>query len=211
MNNSLDSLRDRERKKYDILYKDDTEYGSFNHGKNKLDLLVSLKPDSVIDVGCGDNALVEDLNKMGISGFGVDISSPDADIKAPAHSLPVKDQTYGYVTAFDVLEHLLPEEIDEVFREFKRVAKIGFMFTISLRKSKKKVDPDTGKITRIPNLIFKQHHDILNIEEEFALHQTIRTEEWWVSKINTVADINYLENHKNFNLFVHGVFKKDMS
>ena len=59
MNNSLDSLRDRERKKYDILYKDDAEYGSYNHGKDKLDLLVSLKPDSVIDVGCGDNALVE--------------------------------------------------------------------------------------------------------------------------------------------------------
>jgi hypothetical protein len=53
----------------------------------------------------------------GVRAEGVDFAFDEADIKAPMHKLPLADNCADVVTAFDSLEHLLPDEVDAVLDE----------------------------------------------------------------------------------------------
>jgi len=80
---------------------------------------------------------------------GVDFACRSADIIAPAHDLPFEDKDFELITAFDMLEHLLPDEVEAVLKEFERVAK-RFVFSIS----------------HVPSVIGD-------------LHPTVRPIKWW--------------------------------
>ena len=61
------------------------------------------------------------------------------------------------------MEHLLPDEIDKVLREFYRVAINGFLFSITYQKSKR----------------WMNHR----------LHPTVRPEEWWIDKLSKYGEV----------------------
>ena len=65
--------------------------------------------------------------------------------------LPIKDKAFDFITAWDVLEHLLEEQVDSAFAEMKRVSK-QYAFTIC------------GLASTIPPG-FKNHnlHKVLNL------------------------------------------------
>jgi ubiquinone/menaquinone biosynthesis C-methylase UbiE len=176
--------RSEVKKIYDTLYAhkfSGRNYGRHNWGEGTYDLIKELKVQSLIDVGCGRNDFVEwarrqsswvkpgrqqpASSKRGMRAIGVDISSPKADVICPAHNLPFKDKEFEYLTAFDVMEHLLPQEVDDVLDEFNRVASKGFLFHISYRKSRVEV---FGK----------------------QLHLTVEPESWWIEKIEKFGTIN---------------------
>jgi SAM-dependent methyltransferase len=70
------------------------------------------------------------------------------------------------VTSFDALEHLLPEEVDEVLDEMRRIAVPGGRFIISIctRESKTKVNGE-------------------------GLHPTVRPIKWWLDRVGLVGTV----------------------
>ena len=154
----LAAARRHERDKYRTLYTRPTPYGSQQHGRAAQSLIQQLQPASLLDVGCGDNSFCRWLKEQGIHAVGVDFAHPRADVRASAHALPFADDAFDWLTAFDVLEHLLPGEIAGVLREFGRVARTGWVFSICYRDSTTRVAGET-------------------------LHPTVRSEAWWTSRL----------------------------
>ena len=173
MDVTLEVARKAEWNRYDALYtgrvklagKGDSPYGIANHGSAALPILVDeYKARSICDVGTGNGQLCLDAIDRGVPKVcGVDFASePDGAgvswLKAPAHALGLPDNAFEWVTAFDLLEHLLEEEIPEVLDEFARVASVGMAFSIAYTKSR----------------------DVLGGN----LHATIRPKEWWLEVLN---------------------------
>ena len=160
----LEARREHERGKYASLI--GTRYGSSNHGQHAYSLVQSFKPRFVVDFGCGRNLFMQHLRKLGIDGLGVDFAFPEADMVAPMHRVPLSAGIAEVVTAFDALEHLLPEEVDEVLDEMRRIAVPGgrFVFSICTRESRHQVNGE-------------------------GLHPTVKPRGWWLERIGRVGTV----------------------
>jgi len=167
----INAKREHERSKY-IQIMSTTNYGSSNHGKKAYEMVKSMRPSFIVDFGCGKNTFIKDMKEFGINGVGVDFAAKEADVKRPMHDTLIKPGTADLVTAFDSMEHLLPEEVDDVLNEMKRVAKPSAKFIFS--------------ISTVPS-------NVLVNEEN--LHPTVREKEWWKNKINRIAIVD--QNSQN--------------
>ena len=89
---------------------------------SKRIILKMVKGKSILDIGCGDGLILEQLKRKGIVVKGIDISSKannlcrkrglDCDQVDIANTLSFKDNSYDEVILIDVLEHLFqPHEI----------------------------------------------------------------------------------------------------
>lgn len=163
MSTDLETRRARERAKYETLVAN-PRYGGSHHGRDAHALLKEWGVETVVDFGCGRNQFVLECQRNGIRALGVDFAFPEADIKAPMHRVPVADGAVDCVTAFDSLEHLLPEEVPLVLREMRRIAKPGGRLIVSVctRPSNWKVDGE-------------------------GLHPTVRSMDWWTARLAAVA------------------------
>lgn len=163
---NLRDQRRHERCKYLELKWKLSGYGASNHGKGALGYIQERKPKFVVDFGCGRNNFILSLRELGLKGKGIDFAYDEADVSAPMHKVPLEDSCADLITAFDSLEHLLPEEVDEVFKEMRRIAtpNARFVFSISYRPS---------NITAFGE----------------GLHPTVREEGWWIAKINKFASV----------------------
>lgn len=154
-------------------------YGHSNHGKDALNIVLDWKPKSLLDVGCGYNEFVKQVRESGITSTGVDFACPGADIIAEAQNLPFSDKQFDVLTAFDVLEHLLPSDVDIVLKEFVRVSE-RFIFSISYSPSAYKWQGET-------------------------LHPTVMPEKWWLERIEAAGGVNILKQRRyitgNWNIF----------
>jgi ubiquinone/menaquinone biosynthesis C-methylase UbiE len=149
-----------ELEKYKTIYGDTTgrwgRYGHKNHGRDALPLVREVP--SLLDVGCGHNEFATKCRSLGIAATGVDFACPSADVIASAEALPFEDKSFHTLTAFDMLEHLLPEQVEPVLREFARLSH-HFVFSISYVPSIHKVAGET-------------------------LHPCVRPEDWWIQRIH---------------------------
>ena len=177
--NSLDEKRAIEYEKY-VHLNGVEKYGRANHGEGSYSLLRELKISSLLDVGTANGSyprfvrdnICEDV-------VGVDFAiKPRIDtsgitfLNAPAHQLPLWDNSFDILTSFDMLEHLVTEEVDEVLSEFKRVAKKYLLFTVSHQSSKFRRD---------------------TIGE---LHATKRPPEWWLAKFEKLEKVKKTKGKK---------------
>ena len=90
--------------------------------------------DKILDFGCGHQALfLRSVQKLIGHGIGVDY---DATPSRPAANLEIQnfhfkdrfefaDQTFDRVTILAVLEHIPLDQVDTLFREFRRILKDG--------------------------------------------------------------------------------------
>ena len=148
--------------KYEYIYANPElypNYGSSNHGKKALPMVQELNPESIIDIGCGGNEFKQSVMSLlpKCRVIGADPASPKADVRAPAHKLPIVDKDFNLLTAFDVLEHIPEHELQQVFTEFQRVSTF-FLFRIAQKDSRKKVFGQT-------------------------LHPTIHPVDWWLEQL----------------------------
>lgn len=151
-----------EKYKYDGIYTEGKNkgYGHKNHGSKAMKIIQQWMPESLLDVGCGYNEFVKNLranHPFCSKAIGVDFSCPGADALADATNLLYGDKEFDTVTAFDMLEHLLPEQVDQVLSEFSRISK-RFIFSICYL-------PSVNKFHGEP------------------LHPTVHHENWWIMRI----------------------------
>ena len=161
---TLEKRREHERQKYMKLASQSGNYGGTNHGRHAYATVVAWQPRFVVDFGCGDNAFIREMRRRGIDGLGVDFVNEEADILAPMHKVPLASDIVDVVTSFDAVEHLLPEDVDPVLSEMKRIAVPSgrFIFSICTRPSRITIDGEN-------------------------LHPTVQPIEWWLERISRVG------------------------
>ena len=163
---TIDRQREAERAKYLRLATEREGYGTTNHGRYAYATVIEWQPRFVVDLGCGDNAFIRELRRRGIDGLGIDFANDDADIVAAMHCVPLASGIADVVASFDALEHLLPEDVDPVLTEMRRLGRSGgyFIFSISTRPSRITVDGAN-------------------------LHPTVRPQDWWADRISRVGRV----------------------
>ena len=139
-------------------------YGHTNHGDKWLIDILELNPASWLDIGCGHNTLIKHIKLYLDDAWGVDFACPSADQNCDMLDLPFADNRWDIVSAFDVMEHLLPEQIDTGLSEMARVGK-RFVFTISYYKA------------------------LMEINGKNA-HPTVWSADKWIAKIEQYGTIN---------------------
>jgi len=166
----------QEQKRYRQLYGMCSHYGQYIHGKDFIDFFISkFNPKKVLDVGCGDNGFCKLMKVKSVKCVGVDFASPQADQIAFAHNLPFKNKSFEWIVAFDVMEHLLPNEIHDVLKEFVRIVSKGLVFSICYR------------------LANTNHNDYLT--DKRNLHLTVQPEKWWIEQLSQYI---YVQKHKQY-------------
>jgi SAM-dependent methyltransferase len=137
-----------------------------NHGRDAYTTVIAWQPRFVVDFGCGDNGFIRELRRRGIDGLGIDFANAGADIASPMHCVPLAGGIADVVTSFDALEHLLPEDVEPVLAEMRRLGRPGgqFIFSICTRPSRITVDGQN-------------------------LHPTVRPLDWWIERIARVGAV----------------------
>jgi SAM-dependent methyltransferase len=163
MSHDISKRREQERSKY-LHLTSSPSYGAKNHGQKAYDLVQQIKPNFVVDFGCGRNNFIKHLRTLNVEGVGIDFAFAEADILAPMHEVPVASSTADLITSFDALEHLLTEDVPLVLLEMKRIAapNARFIFSICTRPSRIKVKGE-------------------------GLHPTVQPREWWLKQISHVG------------------------
>lgn len=154
---------EHEKEKYDGIYANPErykKYGHSNHGKHAVPLVANkMLAQSVLDVGCGYNEFNQSIRELKpeLRTVGVDFSCPGADIICSAEKMPFADKEFDVLTAFDMLEHILEEQVDTILSEFARVSN-RFVFSISY----------------VPSV---------NTWKGENLHPCVHSEKWWIMRI----------------------------
>jgi cyclopropane fatty-acyl-phospholipid synthase-like methyltransferase len=153
-------------------------YGHSFEGAHRLDEILSLAPESIIDIGSGWNEFIiqiRQLINLTVEGdavkfseeylgaflkfrfVGVDIACPGADIIASAHNLPFQPGSYDLIVSFDCMEHIPEEEVPLVIQEFHRVANRIYL-QVALTESETLIDDE-------------------------KVHVCVKPKEWWLEAV----------------------------
>jgi SAM-dependent methyltransferase len=109
----------------------------------QIDLVNSLSPQTVLEIGPGAGVVSDTLRKQGIEVKTADIS-PDLnpDKIASVTDLPFEDNSFDAVLACEVLEHIHFEDFKKALGEIRRVTKkfavislphAGFIFSFGFK------------------------------------------------------------------------------
>ncbi|PSC75409.1 methyltransferase type 11 [Micractinium conductrix] len=134
------------------------------------DVVARIDFHTVLDAGTGNGGSVRAMRLRGKAAFGIELSQAVLERDAPdllaagyveqgsLTNLPYQDKQFDLVFSSDVLEHIRPEEADQVVSELVRVAKRHIVMSISL-KSYQNVD----------------------------LHSLLRPRAWWEAKFEAAG------------------------
>jgi 2-polyprenyl-3-methyl-5-hydroxy-6-metoxy-1,4-benzoquinol methylase len=90
------------------------------------------KGDKVLDIGCGVGILVNQFNRLGYNGTGVDVNREAIKnsifpskcvLTKTTGKLDFPDNNFDLVVSREVLEHIAEENIDQCIKEWDRVSK----------------------------------------------------------------------------------------
>ena len=175
---NLQEKRIKEHEKYMWLKENSKEYGSSFHGEKITDYILTKKDEIgvIADVGTGRGEFSKwAADNLCNDVYGFDFAfepyEKNLDEKITykncfAHELPLTDKQVDMLTAFDMLEHLVEEDVENVFREFERVTKKYFIFSIATFDS-------------------TSYRDQVG-----TLHPTVKNLDWWHNKLSEFGDID---------------------
>jgi ubiquinone/menaquinone biosynthesis C-methylase UbiE len=91
----------------------------------QLQELLACNPKSILEVGAGDEVVHDYItHHTSIEYKTIDIADDlKPDIKGSIHDMPLPDNSFDVVCAFEVLEHLPFEKFEDSLKEMKRVSK----------------------------------------------------------------------------------------
>lgn len=176
-----------ERDKYVWIYSESgsRSYGKRNHGHFACEIIKDLDPKTLLDIGCGKGQFVEWINRHGIMAIGMDFAS-GYGLMADLLDIPFPNNSFDMITAFDVLEHLLPETLEQGLNEMFRVAKKWWVLSIGYGPSRIKT-PDGG----------------------MALHPiATRDKSWWTPILSKFAELKNVGCTRSGNPYILCSLKK---
>jgi SAM-dependent methyltransferase len=125
--------------------------------KKRIRETIKMVPDSwhrIVDVGCGDGRVSAPLIEQGRNVVGIDWSGqsikhfPGNHLEFDIRQLwPFNDKFDGAICC-EVLEHLLPEEMDKIIINLKTYTKKGFLISVPARepiRSNRVICPECGQ------------------------------------------------------------------
>lgn len=102
----------------------------------QIDLVRSLKPRSVVEIGVGNKTVSDYLKKLGLRVSTVDIDPKlKPDVVADIRNLPFGDGSFDVVLAYEVLEHLPYEEFEKALKELRRVSNQYVLISLPYRST----------------------------------------------------------------------------
>ena len=150
-------------------------YGRTGHGNGAIELAEGCS--SVLDIGAGytdyaaavrdqfhmERAVVTDISS---APYYEQSSRGVTFIESSIPPLPFEEDEFELVTAFDVLEHIPSDDLDDAIWEMFRVASRRVIVSVGVGSSKHEVDGE-------------------NVE----LHETIKPLDWWMAKLTLFAPV----------------------
>ena len=89
------------------------------------------KKEKILEIGIGTKFLTENLKRMNYNVTTADFDKNlKPDIIADVCKLPIKDNSYHLVCAFEVLEHIPFKNFKKALIEMKRVSKNKIFFSV---------------------------------------------------------------------------------
>lgn len=162
---------------------EDSEKGRIYYGYLSMceEVVKSDRKDiAILDAGCGDAFFLGLLEKKGYTNLsGIDYSQraiafarllvPSGHFEsAELSKLPYSDATFDVVFCIETVEHLIPETIDGIIREFKRVLKPGGRLVIT-------VPALNGNGAPTPDSKHYQHFTVDSLSKYLTPHFKIET------------------------------------
>jgi len=97
--------------------------------KARTDIVLRYAGKRVLDVGCSTGNYVYFLRKLGYNAYGIDLLEDDNWKNqdnmyfqlCKVNRIPYKDNSFDTIIAFEVLEHLTDEEVNETLAELCRI------------------------------------------------------------------------------------------
>lgn len=90
----------------------------------------------VLEIGIGSGLVSDHLKKMGLNVTTCDFDEAlKPDVLADIRCLPLSDNSFGVVTAFEVLEHIPFEDVPKTLTELKRVSSKTVILSLPYRSS----------------------------------------------------------------------------
>jgi ubiquinone/menaquinone biosynthesis C-methylase UbiE len=168
------------RKKKQEIYKQNysNPQNSFNNILTEEDYKTIKSIDqisSLCDVGCGDGTFCLWVKKnICRSLYGVDFASNFCPVrmwwfKEDAHDIRLPDKYIDYITALNLMEYLIVEDVDFVLQEFCRIAVKGVIFYLTFTL------PDSNNIL------------------EKKLKTIIKPKSWWINKFEKYGRIKEVD------------------
>jgi len=183
----LGMKREAERAKYEHIYmhqegfprrRDGAMYGSAFHAQGLLARIETMDIQSICDVGTGNGEFPRWMADNGCPVvYGTDLVATPAGegvvwFRAPARLLPLPDNAVEYISAFDVLEHVVREDLALVLQEFCRTAAKGLLLSVGTRPSHTKIN---GSRT--------------------SLHPTRLARKSWARKLARYGDVEQIDRY----------------
>lgn len=150
-----------------------------------------IQVQTILDAGTGNGALVRLMREHGKNAYGIELSRAVLEKECPdmlqkgwvepgiLTNLPYEDSQFDLVFSADVLEHIHPEEADQVISELVRVSRRHIFLSISLKGHTKKSGENNDEAHRHTMLRprswweekFRQHGAIPNRELLWAMQE----------------------------------------
>lgn len=97
----------------------------------QLNLVLDLKPETVLEIGVGNRVVCDTLGKLGVKVITVDVARDlKPDIFASVTQMPLADAAFDVVLAAEILEHVPWEELPKALSEIRRVSKKYAVLTL---------------------------------------------------------------------------------
>jgi ubiquinone/menaquinone biosynthesis C-methylase UbiE len=154
--------------------------------EERIEHVLKLLKGRVLDLGCGENELIEKYRKNGGVGIGADIVKYDkVDVVLNGSKLPFEKEFFDCVTIIASLNHIPRTERLKVVKEVNRILKPGGVFIITMLAN------SLGKVChKLTYWDFDQNEREINFhEEDYSLSGR------YIKELCEKADLKFFSKH----------------
>ena len=143
-----------EKTHYDFLkYEDICRFASYYF---QLKTVIKINPKNILEIGKGSGFFYREIMRQNIDITVADFDSTlNPDVVADVRKLPLPDNSYACVCAFQILEHIPFSDFETALNELKRVSKEYVFISLPDKGRYLKLDlvlPKIGKIKKMYSL-----------------------------------------------------------
>lgn len=193
---------------YNTLYDNGYHSSEVSHAAKEI---VNVVPkylntrSKILDVGCSNGWVVKTLQDNDYDSYGIDIANRAIELcknrgiqenkvfVASMTQLPFQNNFFDAIVSTDVIEHILPEDLDLMVNEFYRVTTKYIICDIAT-----KIETDKSHIKQLSN----QLNGILNNDE---LHTTVYSSSKWIDTFTSSNKFKLIDSKVKYVPSTHAI------